>query len=122
MSYSQIVENMIQQNREESLEAARLLEPISKNQDQFAYLIQVAGTKYIVIALEGAYYINLQKLIEKFEGKTFDELEWEYLSSKNVKAICSSKAKEIELIVNGTILTVYDLEINPTNLYTVYYL
>ena len=82
-----LVDDVIRRNRETTLTAAELLKPLGLNGRIQVYRVKVSDRIYNLLEEEGVHPSILQYQIEQLEGKTFDELQWDYLRVQDIISI-----------------------------------
>jgi hypothetical protein len=80
----EVVSDLISKNREESTEAAKLLFS-RREKKKRAYLAYAGNKRYLIVGEESLYHLDIQQAIERFEGKTFDEMYLPYITPDNIQ-------------------------------------
>lgn len=66
-------------------EAKKLLDPVPARKQKATYRANVQGKDYLVTSYKGAHPMDIQKIIEMREGKSFDELYLPYLLPQDIE-------------------------------------
>ncbi len=89
-------------------EAKKLLDPIEEP-EKTVYKVSIEDRIYWVVAMGNAYTADLQKCIESYENRNFNELRWDYLRPKNIKELDLDEIIDITVDQEGITTSMYDL-------------
>ncbi len=113
-----VVSDVITVNREESIQAEKMLEPVNEP-PWAACLVRVGGKEFYIITKEGTYHYDLQYYIEKKEKQTFRELGWDDLSYRNIIYLREEETTEVVIENDGYYNSLYDYVLTCTEPYVV---